>query len=75
MATGNNKALMNKFVQFINTADEQLASELISRDAKFYIPGQPEPMRGPAGYLAVISMMRNGFSDIQWELKDMIAEY
>jgi steroid delta-isomerase-like uncharacterized protein len=31
-------------------------------------------MRGPAGYLAVIGMMRGGFPDIQWTLEEMIAE-
>ena len=31
-------------------------------------------MRGPAGYLAVIGIMRGGFPDIQWTLEEMIAE-
>ena len=31
-------------------------------------------MRGPAGYLAIIGMMRGGFPDIQWTLEEMIAE-
>ncbi|MFM2368533.1 MAG: hypothetical protein RL619_833 [Bacteroidota bacterium] len=31
-------------------------------------------MKGPAGYLAIIGMMRNGFPDIQWSLKDMVVE-
>ena len=74
MSTENNKQLMNRFVEFINTANEQLANELISSDAKFYVPGQPEPMRGPAGYLAIIGMMRSGFPDIQWTLEEMVAE-
>lgn len=73
MAT-ENKKLMNRFVEFINTSSEQLADELISRDAIFYVPGQPAPMRGPAGYLAIIGMMRSGFPDIQWTLEDMVAE-
>ena len=74
MATENNKQLMNRFVDFINTASEQLAAELISPEAIFYVPGQPEPMRGPAGYLAIIEMMRSGFPDIQWTLEDIVAE-
>jgi hypothetical protein len=28
--------------------------------------GIPEPMRGPAGYLAIIRMMRGAFPDIRW---------
>ena len=65
---------MQKFVEFINTASEALADELISTNAIFHVPGNPEPMRGPAGYLAIIGMMREGFPDIQWTLEDMVAE-
>ena len=74
MSVESNKQLMNRFVEFINTANEQLANELISADAKFHVPGQPEPMRGPAGYLAIIGMMRSGFPDVQWTLEEMVAE-
>jgi steroid delta-isomerase-like uncharacterized protein len=69
-----NKLVMRRFTEFINTADEQLAAELISPSATFHVPGRPEPMRGPAGYLAIIGMMRGGFPDIQWTLEEMIVE-
>ena len=69
-----NKAVMSRFTEFINTASEKLAAELISPGAVFHVPGAPEPLRGPAGYLAVIGMMRSGFPDIQWTLEEMIAE-
>lgn len=69
-----NRALMQRFTEFINTASEKLAAELISPNVVFHIPGRSEPMRGPAGYLAVIGMMRGGFPDIQWTLEEMIAE-
>ena len=65
---------MRRFTDFINTASEKLAGELISSEAIFYVPGRAEPMRGPAGYLAIIQMMRGGFPDIQWTLEEMIAE-
>lgn len=74
MTAGNNKQVMNRFLEFINTASEKLAEELISSKAIFYVPGSPEPMRGPAGYLAIIRMMRGGFPDIQWTLEEMVAE-
>ena len=38
------------------------------------MPGNPEPLRGPAGFLAIVEMMRGGFPDIQWTLEDMVAE-
>jgi steroid delta-isomerase-like uncharacterized protein len=68
------KDFFKQFVQFINTADENLAQQLISPAAKFHAPGQPEPVQGPKGYLMIISMMRSGFPDIQWTLEDMITE-
>ena len=74
MTAEANKLTMQKFVEFINTASEALADELISTNAIFHVPGSPEPMRGPAGYLAIIGMMRAGFPDIQWTLEDMVAE-
>src|SRR6476660_1361067 len=74
MTAETNKIVMSRFLEFINTASESLAEELISPDAIFHVPGRPEPMRGPAGYLAIIGMMRGGFPDIQWTLEEMIAE-
>ena len=65
---------MLRFVEFINTASERLAEEIVSPDAVFHVPGQAEPMHGPEGYLAIIDMMRSGFPDIQWTLDEMIAE-
>jgi steroid delta-isomerase-like uncharacterized protein len=74
VTTDRKKQVMRGFVEFINTASEKLTAELISPDAIFHVPGRSEPMRGPAGYLAIIGMMRGGFPDIQWTLEEMIAE-
>ena len=74
MTAETNKLVMHGFTEFINTASEKLAEELISPDAIFHVPGRPEPMRGPAGYLAIIGMMRGGFPDIQWTLEEIVAE-
>ena len=48
---------MHRFTEFINTASEKLARELVALDAIFHIPGRSEPLRGPEGWLAVIKMM------------------
>jgi steroid delta-isomerase-like uncharacterized protein len=74
MTAETNKIVMRRFLEFINTASESLAQELISPDAIFHVPWSTEPMRGPAGYLAIIGMMRGGFPDIQWTLEEMVAE-
>ncbi len=49
MAAESNKLVLRRFLEFINTASEKLAQELISLDAIFHVPGRPEPLRGPAG--------------------------
>jgi steroid delta-isomerase-like uncharacterized protein len=69
-----NKRLMDRFVDFINTADKKMAEELVSKQAIFYVPGQPDPLKGPEGYLATIQMMRSGFPDIQWKLEETVVE-
>jgi steroid delta-isomerase-like uncharacterized protein len=65
---------MRRFVEFINTADERLGNELIANGAIFHVPNRSEPMRGLAGYLAIIGMMRSSFPDIQWTLEETIVE-
>ena len=74
MSTESNKILLNRFRDFINTANPNIANELISADASFYVPGRPDPLKGPAGYLEIIAMMRGGFPDIQWTIEELISE-
>ena len=69
-----NKNLMKKFELMINTADINLANELISSEAKFITPISSTPLIGGEGYLSVVHFMRSGFSDVQWKLEDMVAE-
>jgi len=75
MTAETNKIVMRRFLEFINTASESLAQELISSDAIFHVPGSPEPMRGPAGYLAIIGMMRAGFPDMVAEGDKVAARF
>jgi len=74
MTAETNKIVMRRFLEFINTASERLAQKLISPDAIFDVPGSPESMRGPAGYFAIIGLMRGSFPDIQWTLEEMVDE-
>ena len=64
----NPAALIKEFETMINTADKQLAEKLISKDAIFYTPISPKPLRGPEGYLSIVYWMLSGFSDVQWKL-------
>lgn len=72
--TERNKDIMKKFEIMINTADSKLAKELIADDASFYTPASPEALYGGEGYLSVVHWMRKGFSDVQWHIKDIVAD-
>jgi steroid delta-isomerase-like uncharacterized protein len=74
MSTESTEAVMTRFVEFINTADERLAQQIIAPDALFRAPTQAEPLRGPSGYLALLAMLRSGFPDIHWTLEETITE-
>jgi len=73
MSIESNKEVLRTFSEeFINTANPELAEALIHPDAAFDAMGTA--LRGPAGYLQLISMLRSGFPDIQWTLEEMVAE-
>jgi steroid delta-isomerase-like uncharacterized protein len=74
MSTKSIDAAMKRFVEFINTADERLARQVIAPDAEFDAPTHGEPLRGPDGYLALLAMLRTGFPDIHWTLEETITE-
>ena len=69
-----NKELIKKFETMINTADIELAKELVDDNAPFYTPASPKPLYGGAGYLSVVNWMRQGFSDCKWHIKDLVAD-
>ena len=68
-----NIKLMKKFETMINTADENLADELVANDAPFYTPASQEPLYGGKGYLSIVHWMRKSFSDVQWHITDIVA--
>lgn len=74
MSTESIDAVMKRFVEFINTADEQLARQVIALDAEFDAPTHGAPLRGPDGYLELLAMLRTGFPDIHWTLEETITE-
>lgn len=65
---------MKKFQVMINTADEEIAKELIDDNAPFFTPASPEPLYGGKGYLSLVYQLRQSFSNVQWNIKDIIAE-
>ena len=69
-----NKLAMKKFMTCINTNDKILAEELIAAEAEFTTPVSEKPLYGGTGYLSVVDLMRKSFSDIRWDMVDMVAE-
>ncbi|MBQ8464619.1 MAG: ester cyclase [Alphaproteobacteria bacterium] len=68
------KAAMKRFETMINTADSDIAKELVADDAPFFTPASPTPLYGGEGYLSVVHWMRRSFPDVQWKLEEMVAE-
>lgn len=69
-----NLAVMDKFIDFINTGDVALGQSIISPDVVFYAPTSPEPMYGFQGYTAVLDMMRGAMPDVSWKAEELIAD-
>lgn len=67
-------ATFNRFVEFINSADETISDEVISPNATFHTPGSDEPLHGPTGWLKVLRAMRSAFPDIRWRVIETITE-
>lgn len=69
-----NKMTMKRFETMINTCDDALAAELVDSKAAFSTPASKQPVYGGKGYLSIVRLMRQGFSDVQWKLEEMVAE-
>lgn len=69
-----NKQNIERFKKCINTNDKKLAEELIDSKAEFASLISDEKLYGGAGYLSVVDVMRRSFSDIHWEIVDIVAE-
>lgn len=65
---------LDRFVEFINSADAAIGREVIGDSAVFHVPFAAEPMRGVEGYLSILGMMRSAFSDVHWAIDETIAE-
>lgn len=74
MTTQDNKLAIRRLTELLNTPDEKLARELIAPSAVFFLPGKPEQLRGPIGYLTIVLTLRGGFPDMHWTLEELVAE-
>ncbi|KAF5575623.1 hypothetical protein FPCIR_13041 [Fusarium pseudocircinatum] len=65
---------IHRFVEFINSADAVIGSEVIHESAEFHVPFDSKPLEGVSGYLEMLGMMRAAFPDIQWSVDQIITE-
>ncbi|KXJ87086.1 hypothetical protein Micbo1qcDRAFT_218334 [Microdochium bolleyi] len=65
---------MDRFLEFINSGDESIGQEVISESAEFHVPFGGPPLRGLAGYMQILGMMRSAYPDIQWALHEAVVE-
>ncbi|KAK1985846.1 hypothetical protein LZ30DRAFT_340259 [Colletotrichum cereale] len=65
---------MTRFLDFINSGDETIGKELVSESAVFHVPFGGEPLKGLAGYMQILGMMRSAYPDIQWSLQETVVE-
>lgn len=73
MSLEQNKAVISRFVDFINTGDTAIADEVV---APGYLERDPFPGQQPGreGLKAVILMTRAAFPDLEWITEEMVAE-
>lgn len=74
MSLIGNRAFMQRFVEFMNSASPKLAEELIAPQATFHTPISDEAFQGPQGYVAMLQNLRKSFSDAHWTLEDVVGE-
>jgi steroid delta-isomerase-like uncharacterized protein len=65
---------MHQLVEFINSGDETIGQEVVLESAEFHVPFSDTPLKGLAGYMQVLGMMRSAYPDIQWTLVDTVIE-
>ncbi|EXM14461.1 Polyketide cyclase SnoaL-like [Fusarium oxysporum f. sp. vasinfectum] len=56
---------IHRFVEFINSADAAIGSEVSHESVGFHVPFDSKPLEGLSGYLEMLGMMRAAFPDIQ----------
>ena len=73
MSLEQNKAVLTRFVEFINTGNTAIADEVIAPD---FLERDPFPGQQPGreGLKAVILMFRAAFPDLEWVVDEMVAE-
>jgi len=73
MSLEQNKVVLTRFVEFLNTGETAIADEVVAPD---FLERDPFPGQQPGreGLKAVILMIRAAFPDLEWVVDEMVAE-
>lgn len=73
MSLEQNKVVLTRFVEFLNTGDPAIADEVVAPE---FLERDPFPGQQPGreGLKAVILMIRVAFPDLEWLVDEMVAE-
>ena len=72
--TEENKAIARREIEEIwNQGQLDVIDEIFAADFVFHVLGNPD-IQGPEGYKQFVTMYRTAFPDLQFTIKDQIAE-
>lgn len=73
MSLEQDKAVITRFVEFLNTGNTAIADEVVASN---YLERDPFPGQKPGreGLKEVILMTRAAFPDLEWVMEEMVAE-
>ena len=73
MSTEENKAVLRRNGEALNTGDLAVADETIAPNYIYHGSGGLE-FKGPEGFKQIITMLRTAFPDLHVTVEDMVAE-
>ena len=73
MSTEENKAVIRRIIEAMNSGNLAVADELIATNYVYHGSAGQE-FKGPEGFRQFMTMMRNAFPDVHLTLEDIVAE-
>jgi predicted ester cyclase len=74
MTIEDNKSIVLSLYNARNQRNFAILDQIISPDLMTYVPGNPQPLRGPEGVKQSFITVHNAFPDLTIAINDQIAE-
>jgi steroid delta-isomerase-like uncharacterized protein len=72
-AEENTRLVSRIWTEIWNKGDLAVCDEVFSKDYAGYLPGMPEPVRGPEGFRQLVQGYRTAFPDVHLTVEDVFA--